>query len=130
MVTDGIQEIREHSIVDVTGKEHEVDVIIYATGFRVPHQIAEKLMGDNGLSLSALLEDRPKSYLGTSFAGFPNLFMMLGPFSLAGNQSAIFTLEMQADYITKAIQSMRKNALKNVNVRDDVMNAFRQEAVH
>ncbi len=127
LVTDGIQEIREHSIVDGTGQEHEVDVIIYATGFRVPHQIAERLTGDNGLSLSALLEDKPKSYLGTSFAGFPNLFMMLGPFSLAGNQSAIFTLEMQANYITKAIQSMRKKALKNVDVREEVMNAFSYE---
>ncbi|MBV1919565.1 MAG: NAD(P)/FAD-dependent oxidoreductase [Pseudomonadales bacterium] len=124
LVTEGIQQIREHCVVDATGKEHPVDVIIYATGFRVPHQISERLTGDEGRSLATLLEDRPKSYLGTSFAGFPNLFMMLGPFSLAGNQSAIFTLEMQADYITKAIRSMRKKALKIVDVREDVMNAF------
>ncbi|OUS30086.1 monooxygenase [Gammaproteobacteria bacterium 45_16_T64] len=127
LVTDGIQEIREHSVVDTTGKEHDVDVIIYATGFRVPHQIAEKLMGDQGQSLATLLEDSPKSYLGTSFAGFPNLFMMLGPFSAAGNQSAIFTLEMQADYITKAVRTMRKKAMKKVDVREDVMNAFTHE---
>jgi len=128
LVTDGIQEIREHSIVDASGKEHNVDVIIYATGFRVPHQISERLLGDKGQSLATLLEDRPKSYLGTSFSGFPNLFMMLGPFSAAGNQSAIFTLEMQADYITNIIKTARKHDLKNFDVREDVLAAFTQDA--
>lgn len=124
LVTDGIQEIREHCIVDDTGKEHDVDVIIYATGFRVPHQISERLVGEKGESLSEMLAEKPKSYLGTSFAGFPNLFMMLGPFSAAGNQSAIFILETQADYITKTIKAARKRAIKQFDVREDVMNAF------
>lgn len=127
LITEGIRKIREHSIVDTQGNEHNVDVIIYATGFRVPHEIAEKLIGHDNQSLANLLEDKPKSYLGTSFSGFPNLFMMLGPFSLAGNQSAIFTLEMQADYITKSIKTMRKKAFKNVEVKENVMNTFSRE---
>lgn len=124
---DGIQEIKEHSIVDTLGVEHEVDAIIYATGYKVPHQIGEKLVGSNGKSLAAFFEGRPRSYMGTSVAGFPNFFMMLGPFSAAGNQSAVYMLESQARYITKAVLAMRHQNLKQVDVREDVLSAFSNE---
>src|SRR3954468_5750741 len=35
LVTDGISEVREHSIVDGAGVEREVDAIIFGTGFHV-----------------------------------------------------------------------------------------------
>ncbi|OUS31854.1 hypothetical protein A9Q99_01795 [Gammaproteobacteria bacterium 45_16_T64] len=124
LVCESIKEIRENSIVDADGNEHAVDVLIYATGFRIPHQISEKLIGEGGRSLSQFFGTKPKSFMGTSFSGFPNLFMMLGPFSAAGNQSAVFMLETQADYITKAILAMRKQNLATVDVREDVLTAF------
>ena len=124
LVCDGIQEIREHSIVDTKGVEHDVDTIVYATGFRIPHQIGEKLVGNKGETLSEFYAGKPTSFMGTSVSGFPNLFMMLGPFSAAGNQSAIFMLETQAGYISKAIVTMRKNDIKQMDVREDVLNAF------
>lgn len=127
LVCSGIKEIKEHSVIDSEGEEHEVDVLIYATGYRFPHQIFDKLVGSKGVSMAEYFGDRPRSYMGTSVSGFPNLFMMMGPFSAAGNQSAVFMLETQAGYITKAVAAMRENGLKNVDVREDVLEAFTSE---
>lgn len=124
LVCDGIQAIKEHSIVDSQGIEHAVDAIIYATGFKVPHQIGEKLVGNTGKSLSEFFDATPKAYMGTSVSGFPNLMMMLGPFSAAGNQSAVYMLETQANYITKALLAMRRQGIQQFDVRDDVLSAF------
>jgi len=124
LVCAGISEITENGIIDSKGIEHEIDTLIYATGYRFPHQIGEKLFGKNGDSLAEYFGTRPRAFMGTSVAGFPNLFMMMGPFSAAGNQSAVYMLETQAGYITKAVQTMRAKNLKNVDVREDVLDAF------
>jgi len=127
LVCSGIEEITEKGIVDSDGVEHEIDTLIYATGFRSPHQISGKLFGNTGTSLAEYFGSRPRAFMGTSIAGFPNLFMMMGPFSAAGNQSAVFMLETQAGYITNAVKTMRKKELKSVDVREDVLDAFTNE---
>ena len=57
-----------------------------------------------GRSVAELYDERPQSYKGTALAGFPNLFMFLGPFGAAGNQSALYMLESQMAYIVDALQ--------------------------
>ena len=127
VVTAGIAEIREHSIVTRDGVEHPVDTIVYATGFMVPPAMYERVRSTDGHSYSELYDKRPQSYLGTAVAGFPNFFATLGPFGAVGNQSAIYMIEAQARYIVDAIATMRRDRITRVEVRDDVQEKFLDE---
>lgn len=127
LITDGIREIREQSIVTADGSEHEVDVIVYATGFHVPGKIYQRIHGRDGRSMAEVFGTAPNSYLGTTFNGCPNLFTMLGPFSAGGNQSAIFMLENQSRYIIDALLTMRDKHIATIEPREEVQTRFHEE---
>jgi cation diffusion facilitator CzcD-associated flavoprotein CzcO len=124
LVTAAVAEVRQDSIVDSDGNNYPIDVLIYSTGFRVPHDFYDRLIGEKGESLTDTWGSAPKAFLGGSVSGFPNLFLMGGPFSSAGNQSAIYMLESQARYITQVIKTIRARGLVAVDVREDVQNGF------
>ena len=128
VITEGIAEVREGSILTANGAEHEVDTIIFGTGFNVPPRAGERVIGRDGRSVIELYDERPRSYLGTTIAGFPNLFMTFGPFSAAGNQSALYMLESQMSYIVDAIRTMRRRGAAVVEVRPEVQEAFVSDA--
>lgn len=127
VLTDGIAEVRANSIVTRDGVEIEVDAIIYGTGFQSASAAYDRFFGRDGLSISELYAKRPQSYLGATIAGFPNLFLTLGPFGAAGNQSAIYMIESQIGYIVDALRTMRNRSATRVEVRPDVQDAFLDE---
>ncbi|WP_343983783.1 NAD(P)/FAD-dependent oxidoreductase, partial [Streptosporangium amethystogenes] len=58
VITDGVREIRENSIVDSTGREIEVDVIIYGTGFKVTDTLKnQRIIGRNGVKIQEAWQD-------------------------------------------------------------------------
>jgi cation diffusion facilitator CzcD-associated flavoprotein CzcO len=80
LVTEPIAAIRPRGVLTADGVEHAVDTLILGTGFNVSeHPIAERIRGRAGRSLAEIWDGSPKAHLGTTVAGFPNLFMMLGP---------------------------------------------------
>ncbi|GAA5064385.1 flavin-containing monooxygenase [Nocardia callitridis] len=127
VVTSGIAEVRAHSIIDRDGVEHEVDTLIFGTGFESTPGAFERFFGSEGRSAADVYEQRPQSYLGTTLAGFPNFFCTLGPFGAAGNQSAIYMIESQLTYIVDALRTMRARGAQRVEVRADVQEAFVRE---
>ncbi|AXQ31147.1 NAD(P)/FAD-dependent oxidoreductase [Solimonas sp. K1W22B-7] len=127
LVTEGIREIREYSIVTQDGVEHRVDTLIFGTGFHVPGKVYERIRGRDGRTLAEVFGTQPRAYLGTTFSGCPNLFMLLGPFSAGGNQSAIYMLENQARYVVDAIRTMRARGLASVEPHAEVQEAFHEE---
>ena len=85
-------DVRETPIVEITesgirttAATHECDVIIFATGFDAVTGSFDKIevTGVGGESLRAAWAAGPKTYLGLGVAGFPNLFMLVGPHSAA-----------------------------------------------
>jgi cation diffusion facilitator CzcD-associated flavoprotein CzcO len=124
VITDRITEIRERSVVTADGREHPVDTIIYGTGFDVPTRQIARFRGRHGQTLAEVYSERPQSYLGTTIAGFPNLFLMLGPFAAGGNQSALYMLESQIAYVVDAVRKMSRNGRSVVEVRPEVQDAF------
>lgn len=116
--SDGIEEIREHSICTSTGQDVETDVIIYATGFDATDGlISYPVCGRNGQSLSDFWFDYPRAYLGTSVPGFPNFFIVTGPNTGIGHTSAIFMIESQLKYILQSIDAVLSNGRKGLEVR-------------
>ena len=103
LVTGGVREIRPRSIVSNDGVEREVDAIVFGTGFHVTDMPASRhLYGRDGQLLYDLWRHSPRAYLGTAAAGFPNLFLLLGPNTGLGHNSVLLMVEAQIEYVVKA----------------------------
>lgn len=127
VITDGIAEVRPRSIVTHDGRELDVDVIIYGTGFKVQDNLgAMRFIGRNGADLGERWAQGASAYLGTSVPDFPNLYMLLGPNTGLGHTSMILMLESQVRYISHAIRLMKKQALSFIDVRRDVYERYNQ----
>jgi 4-hydroxyacetophenone monooxygenase len=81
LVTDGIERVTRTGIRTREGVDHEVDMIVYATGFRANECLwPMEVLGRGGRSVHDLwAKDGPRAYLGTMLPGFPNLFLIYGP---------------------------------------------------
>jgi cation diffusion facilitator CzcD-associated flavoprotein CzcO len=112
VVTDPITEIRPHGVLTGDGATHEVDTIIFATGFHVSDApIAERIKGRDGRSLAAAWQGSPRAYLGTTVAGFPNLFLLLGPNTALGHTSVLLMIEAQLNYLMGALDHLSRHGL-------------------
>jgi cation diffusion facilitator CzcD-associated flavoprotein CzcO len=127
VVTEPILEVRPDSVLTGDGTVHEVDTIILGTGFTTLPRLSSAIKGTDGRTMADVYRDRPQSYLGAAQAGFPNLFTILGPFGAAGNQSAVFMIEGQIDYIVDAVTRIRQEGIRRVEVRREVQSAFVDE---
>ena len=128
VVTDGIREIKPHSIVTADGVEREIDTLILGTGFHVtdiPH--AEHLRGSDGRSLAEVWDGSPQAYLGATVPGFPNLFILLGPNTGLGHNSIVIMIEAQIAYVVQALLAMEERGLDSIDVRPDVHAAFNDD---
>lgn len=128
LVGDRIVEITERGLRTADGRAHEVDTIVFATGFSLLHETTRRIVGRDGRSLADVYEERPQSYLGTSVAGFPNFFFTSGPFAGAGNQSFLYMLESQFAYVVHAIATMRAEGLEVIDVEPRAQEEFVREA--
>ncbi len=128
MVTDGVSEVRARSIVGRDGRERPVDVIVYATGFRVTDPpLAAHVRGRDGLSLAQAWRGSPKAYLGTAVAGFPNLFMLLGPNTGLGHSSVVYMIEVHLEHLVRALRYMTANDVSIVEATAEAQAAFVEE---
>jgi cation diffusion facilitator CzcD-associated flavoprotein CzcO len=109
LVTEGIREIRERSVVTSDGHEREVDCLIFATGFyATENPMAARIHGRGGRSLAEAWREGEEAYLGTAVKGFPNLFLLVGPNTGLGHNSMVFIIETQAAYLARALQRLRR----------------------
>ncbi len=100
LVTHGAVRVEPDAIVTADGARHEVDVLIHATGFRVTDPIlAPAIVGRAGRSLADVWQGSPQAYMGTTVAGFPNLFMLGGPNTGLGHSSVIMMAEAQFAHV-------------------------------
>jgi cation diffusion facilitator CzcD-associated flavoprotein CzcO len=108
VVTDRILEVREHGVVAADGVERPVDAIIFGTGFRPPAPpLAAHVRGRTGRTLSESWAGSPGAYLGTTVAGFPNLFMLMGPNTGLGHSSVVLMIEAQLEHVLGALGHLR-----------------------
>ena len=125
VITAGISEVREHSIVDETGEEREVDAIIWGTGFNVTRPpVAHHVFDADGRSLADHWQGSMQAYRGTTVSGFPNLFFLLGPNTGLGSNSVVAVSEAQADYAIGALRAMKKQRLGAVDVLPHAQASF------
>src|SRR2546429_2216037 len=125
LVPGGAKEVRARSIVDAAGVEREVDTIIFGTGFQVTRMpIAEHLRGRGGRLLAEAWRDGMQAHLGTTVAGFPNLFIVPGPNTGLGHTSMVFMIESQIAYVLDIMRAMDERGVGAVDVRPEVQAAY------
>jgi cation diffusion facilitator CzcD-associated flavoprotein CzcO len=125
VVTEGIAEVREHSVVSTDGVERPVDAIIFGTGFRpTDPPLAPYVRGHGGVSLTDAWGGSPKALAGTTVAGFPNLFILMGPNTGLGHTSVLYMLEAQIDHVLGALGHMRASGLGAVEPRPEAQAAY------
>jgi cation diffusion facilitator CzcD-associated flavoprotein CzcO len=128
LVTEGISEIREHSIVTRNGFERPIDVLIYGTGFRATEPlIGCRVVGKGGIEIHDAWKNRMSAYLGITVTGFPNFFMLLGPNTGLGHNSVVLMIEAQVRYAMKCLKLMQRKKQRVLEVRPEVQKSFVEE---
>ena len=101
--TSPIVEFTEHGLRTADGVEHEVDTVIYGTGFHAADYLRSlDVYGTGGRRLRDDWRDGAEAYLGTVVPGYPNLFTLYGP-NTNGVTSIIYILEAQAEFVRRIL---------------------------
>jgi cation diffusion facilitator CzcD-associated flavoprotein CzcO len=115
-----ITTLTEKGIVTEDGTEHEIDVLICATGFDAVdgNYVRVDIRGRNNESLKEHWQDGPTSYLGMATTGFPNMFMILGPNGPFTNLPP--SIETQVEWISDTIASMEERSTGWMEAKPDI----------
>ncbi|MHC6214413.1 flavin-containing monooxygenase [Rhodococcus ruber] len=123
-----VQEVRGSTVIAGDGSEAEVDAIVFGTGFHILDMpIARRVFDGRGRSLDEHWQGSPRAYLGSSVAGFPNAFVLLGPSLGTGHTSAFLILEAQLDHVVTAIDTALRRGWRTLEVRREAQDAFDDE---
>jgi cation diffusion facilitator CzcD-associated flavoprotein CzcO len=129
VVTDGVAEVRAHSILDTAGVEHEVDAIIYGTGFHVTDAFDYvNITGVDGRDLSKDWRTNGiRTHYGITVAGYPNLFFLLGPNTALGHNSVVFMIESQIRYVSQAMRLVERSGAAALAPRESAQARFQSD---
>ncbi|HVM28748.1 MAG TPA: NAD(P)/FAD-dependent oxidoreductase [Mycobacteriales bacterium] len=130
VVTDGVVEVTPRGVVsqapDGTRTEHEVDTIIFGTGFRVTDPpVASRVVGRDGRTLAEHWGDGGMAALrGATIAGFPNLFFLVGPNTGLGHNSVVYMIESQVGYVMDALAQLEARGASSMEARQAALEAY------
>ncbi len=100
-------------------------VIILGTGFQVfDIPIAHRVRDAGGRTLADHWQGSMNAHLGTTVAGFPNLFFMLGPNTATGHTSVVYMIEAQVEHLVGALEHLRATGSAEVEVRPEAQQDF------
>ncbi|SIR76593.1 flavin-containing monooxygenase [Williamsia sterculiae] len=124
----GLRELTESGAVDDDGTEHEVDTVIFGTGFTPTEPpVARLVVGRDGRTLAARWDGSPSAYRGVSVSGFPNMFLMYGPNTNLGHSSIVLMLEAQAGYLSRMLDHLHCHGYGEADVRIAAEKRYRDE---
>jgi len=125
LVTEGVHEVRARSVVAADGSEREVDAIVFGTGFQVTDiPAAHRVRGRGGRLLDDLWHGSPRAHLGSTIAGFPNLFFLLGPNTGLGHSSMVYMIESQIAHVMGALRLMAESGAETIEVRAEAQERY------
>ena len=120
LVTEGISHINRTGIETQDGAQHDVDVIVFATGFRARDYLYPMTIeGRNGCTLEDLwAKDGPRAYVGCMMPGFPNLWSIYGPNTNGCLLTASFH-ELIALYAMQCMEHLVLEEKHSIDVKED-----------
>jgi 4-hydroxyacetophenone monooxygenase len=120
LVTEGIRRITAGGVETADGTAHEVDIIIYATGFHATNYLFPmSITGREGKTIEELWADGgARAYLGCMMPGFPNLWALYGPNTNGGLQPADF-FEVTTHYALQCMEHLILGGTRSVEVKEN-----------
>ena len=107
LVTEKVVEVLPEGVRSADGTVHEVDVIIYGTGFAATEFLAPmRITGVGGMSLDEAWSDGARAYYGICVPGFPNFGIVYGPNTNLGGSSIINMMESQSAFIRQMVEQV------------------------
>ena len=114
--SDAIEEITPTGVKLKSGATHELDVLVFATGFDAMTGALKEI--DIRTTVGAALREHwdggPLTYLGLMVSGFPNMFVVTGPGSPGVKTQMIASIEQHVDWIADAIDHLGKHRLDRI----------------
>lgn len=126
VVTERIDRIVENGVLTQDGRLHELDVLIYATGFETTDFLTPMVVqGRDGVVLNDVwAKQGAEAYLGIAHTGFPNFFMMYGPNTNLGHNSIVIMIEAQTRYILSCLEALSARQARWLDVKAPVQQAY------
>ena len=120
-----IQRITAHA-VETASRHFELDALVFATGFDAVTGALLKvdISGRKGVTLKEAWSEGPKSYLGLTVVGFPNLFSITGPGSPSVIGNVITNCEYHVDWIAECLTHMRQRGLSTIEPDREAQSAW------
>ena len=114
-----IETIEARGVRTVVGL-HNLDVLIYATGFdaMTGALLRAGIVGRGGRALNDKWEYGPVAYMGLQMAGFPNLFTVTGPGSPSVLCNMLVAIEQHVNWITDCLGYLRDNGFSSIEATD------------
>ncbi|WP_308458057.1 NAD(P)/FAD-dependent oxidoreductase [Sphingomonas sp. NBWT7] len=124
--TAGITGIEANGVRSADGF-HELDVLIFATGFETTQwDWSMSVTGEGGRTLKDTWREGPEAYLGIMVAGFPNMFILYGPNTNLGHNSISFMIEQQVGYMLRTLELVEDSQAKAAAVSEDGQRRFNE----
>ncbi len=129
VVTTAVERLDAHAVVTSDGVARAADAVVYATGFQVGDfsQAPFAIYGAGGRDLRQQWSDGAEAYLGTSVAGFPNMFVITGPNTGLGHSSMVLMIEAHIQYIAGALAVMRAQGVASLDVKRSAQDAYNRQ---
>lgn len=121
-----ITAVTESGCVTATGSEHEVDILICATGFDTSFKPRFPIVGLEKRNLQDEWAEETQSYLGVAAAKMPNYLMFLSASSPAGNGPLLISVEAQADYMLALCDRWQTENIHHFVPKEDAVKEFNE----
>jgi cyclohexanone monooxygenase len=108
------------------GVEYAVDDLVFATGFdaMTGALLNIDIRGRGGRRLDAEWAGGPRTYLGLTVEGFPNLFLITGPGSPSVLSNMIVSIEQHVDWIADCVSHLRDRDLATIEATPEAQEAW------
>jgi cation diffusion facilitator CzcD-associated flavoprotein CzcO len=108
------------------GREHALDIIVFATGFdaMTGPLLRMNIVGRDGLTLDEAWRAGPRNFLGLQIAGFPNLFTITGPGSPSVLCNMPVAVEQHVEWVTDCIAYLRQHDIARIEARSESMDCW------
>ena len=128
LVVDGIERVEPEGIKTIDNKLHQLDVIVFATGFdSLAYMRPIALSGTNNLSINDAWKNKLENYRSLFIPGFPNFFLMLGPNCPTGNFSLTHICEIQINYCLQLIKLWQNEKIDSFDAKRKAAKKFIEE---
>jgi 4-hydroxyacetophenone monooxygenase len=129
LITTPIREITPTGVVTEDGVAHDVDVLIYGTGFQASKFLTPMtITGRSGIDLHEQWNGDARAYLGVTVPGFPNLFCLYGPnTNIVINGSIVYFSECGVRYILGLVKLLLADGHRALDIRKDVHDEFNEQ---